>query len=313
MRVGIVLTVLLAAAMAGCTTSDETIRVAFVHKDTATEPHEDLDRLAAFLAKETGRDVKIDVFTDANAALQAVNFGHADVASVDGAAGWLAWQRLGLEAIASEVRSDGRTHYIAAAWATEDNGVETVDDFAGANSCHTGATKSAGMLMPMSYLVANGHIDASGYEDDIGQVQVMAEDFFGTATIGGAYAGYNGALKCLSEGVGQIAFVRDTTPMDYCGETPEDWCLHIDSYYKVVDFGPVPEHPFMVSGDSGPVFRAMLADALVALNDSEEGKDILDKTFGTHGIQKVTTEEHLGAYGDLVEHLPGIAGYAESK
>ncbi len=313
MRVVLLLTVLLTAMLAGCTTSDETVRVAFVTKDTATAPHEDLERLADFLSHEMGRDVQVDLFTSANAALEAVRFGQADVASVDGAAGWLAWQRLGLEAIASELRADGRTHYIAAAWTLNGTGIESADDFAGADSCHTGATKSAGMLMPMSYLVANGHIDASGYEDDISQVQVMAEDFFGTATIGGAYAGYNGALKCLSEGVGKLAFVRDSTPMDYCDDNAQDWCLDLDAYVKVVDFGPVPEHPFMVSGDSGPLFRAQLADALVALNDSDEGKDILDKTFGTHGIAKVDSESHLGAYGALVENLPGITNYAESK
>ncbi len=311
MRAAWLIGLLALPVLAGCIGDDDTIRVAFVAKDTATAPHQDLDRLATFLQEETGRDVEVSFFTTSTAALEAVHSGQADVASVDGAAGWLAWQRLGLEAIASEVRSDGRTYYYAAAWVRADSDIQTVDDFEGRTSCHTGATKSAGMFMPMGYLVKEGHIDTSQYADDISQVQEMAKDFFDEPVIGGAYAGYNGALQCLSEGVGDIAFVRDTTPRDYC--PGEDWCLDLEDYRKIVDFGQVPEHPFMVSGDSDAEFRTIIRDALLALNDSPQGQDILEKTFGTGGIAAVTTEEHLGSYGDLIGQLPGIAGYAEAK
>ncbi len=118
------------------------------------------NRLAAFMEEETGRPVDVSFFTSSTAALQAVAAGQADVASVDGAAGWLAWQNLDLEAVASEVRSDGRTFYNAAAWVRADSDLQSVDDFQGRTSCHTGATKSAGMFMPMGYLAREGHIIA---------------------------------------------------------------------------------------------------------------------------------------------------------
>ncbi len=316
MRVTLVLTLLLATALAGCTAGDDTLRIAFVAKDTATAPHEDLDRLEAWVTDQTGRDAEVSFFTSSTAALEAVRFGQADVASVDGAAAWLAWTQNDLEAIAAETRSDGRTFYLAAAWVRADSDIQDASDFEDRTSCHTGATKSAGMLMPMSYLVREGHVDASGYEDDISQVQQMAKDFFDEPVIGGAYAGYNGALQCLSEEVGDIAFVRDTTPEDYCGnegdETPT-WCLDLDQYRKVVTFGQVPEHPFMVSPDLDEDARADLLSALLALNDSDDGLAILDATFGTGGIVAVDTQTHLGDYGSLVMHLPGIEKYAESK
>ncbi len=299
-------------ALSGCT-ADESIRIAFVAKDTATAPHQDLDRLADFIEQETGRPTSVQFFTSSTAALEAVRFGQADVASVDGAAAWLAWDQNGLEAIASEVRSDGRTYYRAAAWVLADSPVESIDDFKGITSCHTGATKSAGMFLPMSYLVNAGLIDASAYADDISQVQQMAKDFFDEPIIGGAYEGYNGALRCLSEGVGDVAFIRDTTPADYCEEDPKDWCLSLDQYRMVLEFGDVPEHPFMVSPDLDADLRASLQAALLALNDSDEGQDILKKTFGTGAIHKVDTEAHLGGYGALIQQLPGITGYAESK
>lgn len=297
----------------GCFAEGDTIEIAFVAKDNATRPHEDLDRLAAFMEDETGRPVEVSFFTSSTAALQAVAAGQADVASVDGAAGWLAWQNLGLEAVASEIRSDGRTFYNAAAWVRADSDIQSVDDFEGRTSCHTGATKSAGMFMPMGYLAREGHIDASQYPDDVSQVQEMAKDFFDQPVIGGAYGGYNGALQCLSEGVGDIAFIRDSTPEDYCADEPEPWCLGLDQYRMVLTFGQVPEHPFMVSPDLDSGTRQAIVDGLLALNDSEEGRDILDATFETGGIEAVSTEEHLGSYGSLIGQLPGIQGYAESK
>lgn len=313
MRALAITALLVLTVTAGCIGGDDTIRIAFVAKDTATAPHDDLERLEAFLTDQTGARVEVDFFTTSTAALEAVRAGQADIASVDGAAGWLAWQRLDLEAVAAEVRGDGRTFYMAAAWVRADSDIQDITDFEGRTSCHTGATKSAGMMLPMSYLIQEGLIDTAGY-DDISDMVAMAEAFFDEPVIGGAYEGYNGALQCLSEGVGDIAFIRDTTPADYC--TPGDaepWCLDLADYRKVIEFGQVPEHPFMVSPDLEGDKRTAIVDAFLALNDSDEGRDILDKTFGTGGIAAVTTEAHLGDYGSLISNLPGIEAYAEGK
>ena len=307
----ILITALLASlALAGCTGSDDTVRIAFVAKDTATAPAEDLDLLAAHLSDATGLDVSIHYFTSSTAALAALKAGQADIASVDGAAGWLAWTELGLEAFGSETRSDGRTHYMASAWVHADSDIQTVADLAGKNSCHTGATKSAGMFMPMGYLTQEGLIDWSGYPDDISQVQEGAKAFFDHAQIGGGiYDGYEGAFRCLSDGTGDVAFVRDTTPMDYCGDDARDWCLDLADYRELQQFGAVPEHPFMVGPHLSADNLDKISAALFAMSDDE----LLDAVFGTDAIVPVETAEHLGQYGGLLNLLPGGSGYAQSK
>lgn len=316
MRTLLLATLAITATLAGCV-DDSEIRVAFVSKETALEPHEHPDRLAAYITEKTGRDASVKVFFDSSSALQQLAAGQVDFASVDGTAGWLAWQELGLEAIGSEVRSDGRTHYMASAWVRSDSDIQTVDDFAGRDSCHTGATKSAGMFMPMGYLVREGYVNASGYDDDVSQVQEMAKDFFGEATIGGAYADYEGALRCLSDGIGEIAFIRDTTPADYCEGTAadsRDWCLDITEYRKILDFGAVPEHPIMVSPYADAVTIKAVSEALFSMDDDAEGTEILQTLFGTSEIRWIeSTEAHLGQYGDLISNLPGITAYAKSK
>lgn len=316
MRALLMLSLFLMTAFSGCFGGDDTVRIAFVGKDTDTDVVTGLDKLAAYLEEDTGLSVDVFYFESSTAALAALKAGQADIASVDGAAAWLAWKQLGLEAFGTETRSDGRTHYMASAWVHADSDIQNVTDLAGVDSCHTGATKSAGMFMPMGYLTEQGLIDWAGYPDDISQVQVGAQDFFGTATIGGVYEGYEGALRCLSDGTGDVAFIRDTTPMDYCdeaGAATRDWCLPLDQYRKLIDFAAVPEHPFMHSPQLDELVLHDVSHSFFDMDESTEGAAILDEVFGTRAIEPVTAEEHLGQYGGFLALLPGGSGYAESK
>ena len=69
-------------------------------------------------------------------------------------------------------------HYNASAWVLNGSdiaeahldGNESTDPFAlleGKTSCHTGWLKSAGMLMPMGYLIKNGYVTPVGDSSDI--------------------------------------------------------------------------------------------------------------------------------------------------
>ena len=46
--------------------------------------------------------------------------------------------------------------------------------------------------------------------------------------------------------------------------------------------------------------------ALLALGDSEEGRVILSDILGVAGLVPVTAAEHLGPYGEVIRHVPGI-------
>ena len=118
----------------------------------------------------TGMDVEIYPVTDSIAAIEAVDKGNADLAFMDGASAWLAWEIYDLEVLAAEQKSDGRIYYNATAWVRADSDMalayldddDTTDPFAlmkGKKSCHTGWLKSAGMLIPMGYLIANGYAE----------------------------------------------------------------------------------------------------------------------------------------------------------
>lgn len=67
------------------------------------------------------------------------------------------------------------------------------------------------------------------------------------------YAGDAGALRALSEGVCDVAFLRASTYDQYCspvGNTPASWCLPASSFLRLPqlgqsDFASLPGSSFM--------------------------------------------------------------------
>lgn len=314
MRWMLLAALLVVPALSGCVyDEDADVKIAYTYKLTDLVSDKDPRRLADWVGSQSGLSATVYDIDDSGAALEALRFGHADIAFVDGAAGWLGVQRFGLDVIAADQKADGRTFYMASAWVRADSPYQNLADLRGADSCHTGRLKSAGMFMPIAALVNEGLLDVTTYANEIQSVEQMTEDYFGTATVGGAYGGYEGSLRCLSEGVGDVAFVRDTTPADYCGEGGPAWCLDLSEYRLLAELGPVPSHPVMVSPHVDAEKREAITQALLKLNDSPKGRAILSEVLETPGITRTTTEEHLATYGGLLAVLPGMAAYNEKK
>ena len=329
---------ILIASVAGCIGNDdnddkETLTIAFNLKDDYTNVDENPQRFADYLADTLGMNVELYPIDSEGATLQALRFGNADIAFMDGAAAWIGWQQYGLEALAADQKSDGRTYYDAQAIVLKDSEMarasldtdDSTDPFsllAGKTSCHTGWLKSAGMLLPMGHLIRNGYANVIGDSDDIESLRSTILNYFSEdASIpdsGTPYYSYSGALKCLSEGVGDVAFVKDSTVSSYCANTDastnEDWCLSSDEYVFLPSYGQAPSHPVMYNPellDSEKV--ALIQDALVAMKDSTEGSSILTSVLNTPSIVKTTAADHLSSYGALVQDIPGIESYFGDK
>jgi melanoma-associated antigen p97 len=314
--------------VAGCTTSngvtDGAAKVdspstsefvlAFSVKDDYQSFVTKTDPLAAWIAAKPGVPTKILPVSDESASIAALAAGQADAAFMDAGAAWIGSTTFGLDAIAADVHSDGRTNYTANAWVKADSTIATIEDLRGKHSCHTGELKSAGMFAPMGYLIKNGYVDVAGLDmDDIASLQEARKRFFDESTIGGDYAG---AFQCLSTGVGDVAFVKDSTWNDVCsGEKAASWCLPRDAYRTLPaeGFAQVPSHPVMVAKTLSQADRDAILAALLALNEDEAGRAILKDVLNTKGITAVTTDGHLGSYGEVLEHLPGIKAYLEKQ
>ncbi|MCH2645127.1 MAG: PhnD/SsuA/transferrin family substrate-binding protein, partial [Candidatus Poseidoniaceae archaeon] len=157
-------------SIAGCIGNDEdeteleTLTIAFEVKDDYTNVDENPQKFADYLAEELNMNFELYPSDSEGAILESLRFGNADIAFMDGAAAWVGWQQYGLDALAADQKSDGRTYYNAHAVVLKDSemavahldGDDSTDPFAllaGKTSCHTGWLKSAGMLLPMGFLI----------------------------------------------------------------------------------------------------------------------------------------------------------------
>jgi len=313
--VALLLTTVFAGCIGGEESSDDVIRIAFTVKDDYDNPDANPQLLADFIAEHSGYEVKLYPIANENAAIEALNFGHADVAFLDGGAGYVAWKSHGLEAVIADQKDDGSTSYTAAAWVLNSSNITSLEQLEGNNSCHTGWLKSAGMLMPMGYMIGNGLVDVQGPSDEIESLRTTIEAHFDNASIpssGDLYYGYSGAFNCITQGVGDVAFAKTSSYEDHC--EGNDWCLDRDQY-RILEphFGQVPSHPVIVNPDNAGEKQDALMAAMLALNTEEGGAEILENVLNTAGLVSVTSEGHLGSYSDAIANIPGITAYFAEK
>lgn len=325
-------------SLTGCISSDaeeevDTIKLAFSIQDDYENVDQNPQIFADYLSEELGMNVEIYPITSEGAAIEALRFGNAHFAFLDGGSGWVGWQQYDLQVAAADVKSDGRAYYEAHAWVLNDSemaealndGNDSTDPFAlleGKTSCHTGWLKSAGMLMPMGYLIGNGYAEVVGDNSSVESLRDTIYEFFNeNASIpesGTPYHGYGGAVKCLSEGYGEVAFAKDSTINSYCGSDDEseneDWCLEMERYVPLQAFGQSPSHPVMYNPEyvEDDVLEQVVS-AMVAMSDNADGQMILENILNTDSIINANTVSHLGSYGGLIQNVPGISSYYGDK
>ena len=93
----------------------------------------------------------------------------------------------------------------------------------------------------------------------------------------------------MSSGYGDVAFAKDSTPGSYCANEDatqnEEWCLDMSEYIALPKFGSSPSHSIMFNDDVlNDDKEVIIQDALVAMNDDEQGLAILNNVLGTDAI-----------------------------
>ena len=138
----------------------DSLVVAYEVRDTYTNIDENPQRFADYLQEKLNAPVELYAVDSEGASIEALRFGHADIAFMDGGSAWVGWQQYDLSVLASETKPDGRTWYgargivragsdIAEAHLDDDIYTDPFSLLQGKTSCHTGWLKSAGMLLPM--------------------------------------------------------------------------------------------------------------------------------------------------------------------
>ena len=369
-----ILITLLSASLAGCIGNEEnkslpTITIAYyLAEDSSANAN------AYGMAERLESDLQVNVelydVSSEGMIIQALRFGNADIGFMEGGSAWIAWQEYELQVLAVETTTDNNdTYYNAAAWVLanstmaeyyldDDDSTNPFAELEGKTSCHTGWLKSAGMLMPMGYMIGNGYVNPVGDTEDINSLRDTINAHFDGSTgagnpasipeSGGLYSGYSGALECLSEGYGDVAFAKGdefSTVHKYCDNEDSndnsDWCLPLDQYVQLPAWGSSPSHPVMYNSKSiDPELKVSIQNSMLSWNDemwvedyemngesytgcyntvthlvaeipqTQCGGEILSTvTSKGYGLAAGNSQDHLGSYSDLLSAIPGLSKY----
>lgn len=262
----------------------------------------------------------------------------------------------GWEAIVGEDYGDGEglTYYgiaVVPSSVCEANPNVSLADFRGKRSCHTGYKRTSGWTIPLATILTlesesqggvgalQGKTDAeimtgffpemctAGAPDEF--KDVMCKNCIGDCKRGPGepYMGYAGALRCLMEDAGDIAFMKQSTPTDYAsdGAKPQPWSTLSVSDLKLVcpgggcaapadydkcNYARIPSHMIAVSGDL-PVneirSQFMEAAGTKGFADWLSGSPALfnKKTQGLIPIQEDTIE-YMGKLTDVYDILEDL-------
>ena len=331
--------ILMMTYLSGCIGNDSeddslgTLVIAYEIKDNLDNLDSNPQLFAEYLSEKLNYDVSLFSVDSEGAMVEALRFGNADIALMDAGAAWVGWQQYGLEVLAADLNVDGRTYYNANAWVKSDSEVASahLDDnpytdpfslLSGKTSCHTGWLKSVGMLLPMGYLIGLGYANIIGDPNDVEAIRNTINGFFDTNSsipeTGTPYYGYSGALKCLSEGKGDVAFLEENSVEILCNNEfsslNQEWCLDIEEYIALPAFGKSPSHPVMYNPNFlDSEITSKVTNVLVEMSSDPEASNILENILNTPGFIATNTSVHLGSYSSLISNIPGISAYYEGK
>ncbi|XP_037313676.2 transferrin-a [Pungitius pungitius] len=228
--------------------------------------------------------------------------------------------------------------YYAVAVVKKGSGV-TWDKLKGTKSCHTGVGRTAGWNIPMGQIhKKTGDCDftkffssgcAPGAEPSspfctqcIGSGETVGDQFKCKASSEERYYGYAGALRCLAEGAGDVAFIKHTTILEFEHKSDYQLICPGKEPVEVEDYASchlaiVPAHAVVTRPEiREDVVRILLAeqsrlgsssDGPFSMFKSEPGKNLLFKD-STKCLQEVEAgtsyERFLGAeYMDAMTSL----------
>ncbi|KAG8174344.1 hypothetical protein JTE90_015522 [Oedothorax gibbosus] len=222
--------------------------------------------------------------------------GSSDMVVLDGGDVYKAGRYFKLQPIASELYNNSDAMYYAVAVIRSVSDVTNASQLRGLRSCHTGMGRTAGWVMPVGFLISQGLLAPS---DSCSHTSGLADFFSGGSCVPGAndakynpgrvrsedlcrrcvgdeygenrcsrdskerFSGYAGALRCLAEGKGDIAFVKHSTVPGYTdGRSHLQWAKDLISSdfkllcgkggtgnistYEECNLGKVPAHQVVV-------------------------------------------------------------------
>jgi phosphonate transport system substrate-binding protein len=229
------------------------------------------DSIAAAIEASSGLIVTPVVSTDFTAAVEAMCNGEAQMGALNTFNYIVAHQR-GCADVGLVSLRFGSNFYAGQIVTRPDTGITSLADLAGHTFCRPDPTSTSGWVIPSIAMRAEG-LDP---ETDLAEiVDAGGHD--------GAIIGvYNGDCDAGSSFVDARSNIADEYP---------------DVNEKVIviaESAPIPNDTISFSPSLGPDVTAALTDALLALNDSEDGLALLNAVYSWSGLEATTDSFYDG-------------------
>lgn len=241
------------------------------------------DELEAFLESRSGLDVDIKVPLTYTGVVEALRFGHADVAMMSAWPSRLAHDVAGAEIVLAENREvviDGEPsvapYYFSYFVVLEDSPYESLEDLEGKRIAFSSATSTSGYVYPLARLIELGHVPSPS------NGEAKADAFFGDVLFAGGYAQ---AWQALKEGQVDVAIIAGDVKAELFQEV-------MDGTRILETQGPIPSHAVVFRRGFDGEDANKLKEAFLELRG--EHRDLMRKLVSGIFVEFVetTTEEH---------------------
>ncbi len=242
--------------------------------------------IAQYVEEKTGIVIKPVIPTDYTAQQEAICSGEAHMAALN-TFGYIRASARGCADVALVSVRYGSTSYAGQIIANVDSGIKEVKDLVGKTFCRPDPESTSGWVIPMLTMLAEG-IDP---EKDLKEiVDTGGHD----ATVIGVYKG-----DCDAGATFQDARVL----------VEDEFTDVKEKVLVIATSAPIPNDNISFRPDFPAELRDKIVEALLTLNDTEEGKEMLKGLFSWQGLEKADDtfydgfRQQLEAAGITIDEL----------
>lgn len=244
------------------------------------------EAITAYIEEQTGLVIEAFVATDYTAQVEAICSGEAQMAALNTFGYIRASERDCADAALASSRF-GSTSYAGQLITQAGSGIESVEDLVGKTFCRPDPGSTSGWIIPSLDMLAAG-IDPQNDLEEI--VDAGGHD-------GVVVAVYNGDCDAGS------------TFEDARSNVVEDFEDVMEQVVVISTSAPIPNDNVSFSQDFPADARTAIVDALLALNDSEDGVAMLNSLYSWEGLEAIDDtfydafRQQLEAAGVTVDYV----------
>lgn len=268
--IALLIVLVLAISVVACSAEKEQVlKMGFVPMKDGDSLIESVEPLTEMLSKELG--IKVEGFTATNyvGVVEGLGSGQVDFGFIPPFAYVLANSESNAKVILTAINKSGEARYRSQFLVRKDGGIKSFSDIKDHTVAFVDPSSTSGYLFPGAHLITEG-IDI---EKDIKYVYS---------------GGHDKSLQLLLNGDVDVA----TTFVDARERYAEDFPTAMEETELLGYTEYIPNISITLRGDMDEELQGKIKDALLKIQESEEGKTLLIELFNMYGFEEATDEDY---------------------